>query len=326
MQKLLLTGGVGGRYKKFNDVNRYLYEEAVLVTLDTLTGEREIVFRYRSPDDAIPAAGGSHVFKAGSWDGDLLLLCTETEVLWVDPDGWNLVKRVSHGCFNDVHHVIRIDGKVRVLNTGMDAMVTLADDDETIESIESVLVDEQVWDRFDPEIDYRLQWTTKPHKAHPNFGFSWKGRVYASCCTHGTARAIGVPESGIPVIDGKIHDGLPHNGSLWFTQVDGHVIRIGDDHHTTWNLAELSGDAENLGWCRGVLPVNDHQAWVAFSAVRRSDWTENLRMLRAAMLPSKRIRPTRIELYDLQERTRLKTYDFRDLRLSAVFNILPMPA
>lgn len=325
MQKLLLTGAVGGRYKKFDDVNRYLYEEAVLVTLDTTTGERKVVFRYRSPDDAIPAAGGSHVFKAGSWDGDLLLLCTETEVLWVDPSDWSLVKRVTHACFNDVHHVTRIDGKVRVVNTGMDAVVTLGEDDETIESIDSVLDDEHVWDRFDPEVDYRLQWTTKPHKAHPNFSFSWKGQVYASCCTLGHATALGVSESAISVIDGKIHDGLPHHGSLWFTQVDGHVIRIGDDHHDTFKLSDLSGETEYLGWCRGVLPVSESQAWVGFSTLRRSDWTDSLRMLRAAMLPSQRTRPTRVELYDLQQGKRLKSYDFRDLRMSAVFNILPMP-
>ena len=80
---------------------------------------------YASPSGRRPAERASHVFKAGSWDGAHLLLCTQTEVVVFDPAAERVVRTLSHPWFNDVHHVARIDGHLHVVSTGLDAVLVL---------------------------------------------------------------------------------------------------------------------------------------------------------------------------------------------------------
>ena len=101
------------------------YGEARLAELDTETGEVSVRLTWVTAPEHCAPSGASHVFKAGSWDGDQLLLCTQTEVLRVDPVAMSVTEHFSHPWFNDVHHVARFGGRIHVVSTGLDSLVVL---------------------------------------------------------------------------------------------------------------------------------------------------------------------------------------------------------
>ena len=108
MARLLV---IGARQKRPGLTKRPEWEDAeegVVLSLDTETGRSEVCFRHRTPAHLRPGEASSSLFKAGSWDDDgMLLLCTSTEVLKVDPHHWRADEHWTHPWMNDVHHVSR---------------------------------------------------------------------------------------------------------------------------------------------------------------------------------------------------------------------------
>ena len=139
MARIYLTGG-RQRPSTLRTRDEWSADDcAVLVEVDSDTGASRCLLEYHWPPDLCPAQP-SHVFKSGSWDGSLLLLCTQTEVVWFAPEQGAVVRTLSHPWMNDVHHVERIDGRLHVVSTGLDAVLVFARDDTTLgASIFSVL-------------------------------------------------------------------------------------------------------------------------------------------------------------------------------------------
>ena len=55
-----------------------------------------------------------------------------------------------------------------------------------------------------------------------------------------------------------------------------------------------------LGWCRGVLPIDERYVWVGFTRVRPTKFVENVAWIKHGRTTHK---PSHIALYDLQRMT-----------------------
>lgn len=315
-QILRRTRGSGGEWR---------CDEALLVRLEPATGRAELVFRYTTPPSLCPARETSFLFKAGSWDGDHLLLCTQTDVLRLDPSTLRVSEHFSHPWLNDVHHVARIDGRLHVVSTGLDALLVVGTDGERVE-LRSAL-DESPWRRLDPARDWRLVPTTKPHQAHPNFVFRTSHGLWLTRFVQRDAICLDDRRRTIALGDAPPHDGHVSDGRVWFTRVDGHLLvadpeacAVVADHP----LQSYEDDGEPLGWCRG-LHVEDGVAFVGFSRLRSTRWRENLHWLRPGR-PRVSQRPSRVTAYDLAGRRKLAEWNLERLGLHALYAILPAKA
>jgi streptogramin lyase len=262
------------------------------------------------------------VFKSASWDGDRLLLCTQTEVLVVDPTSGHIERTVSHPWFNDVHHVARLRGRLHVVSTGLDALLVL-DDDDRIAEVHGATA-RPVWDRFDPEVDYRLLLTTKPHAAHPNYVFEADGTRWLTRFEQGDALRIDTQGAPLPVAQNPIHDGVPVNGSVWFTVVSGKVVRADPRTGATeasWDLEVVAPEGTPLGWCRGIR-VEPERVLLGFTRIRPTLFKQNLSWLRVPLGRPEPL-PTRVAAYDLRVGRKMQSWDLEEVGMSAIFSILP---
>ena len=101
MSTYFITGGRQRQTRLRSRDEWHAYDKAVLIRLDTDTGEASCVLEYTSPPGRRPARDPSFVFKAGAWDGANLLLCTQTEVVVFDPRAGAVRRTVSHPWLND---------------------------------------------------------------------------------------------------------------------------------------------------------------------------------------------------------------------------------
>lgn len=326
MTRLLITGA----RQKLGLTNRpewHLYEEAQVVELDPDSGSACVRLRYRSAPELCPAEDPSHVFKAGSIDGDRLLLCTQTEVLRVHPETMEIERRYSLPYLNDVHHIARVRGRLHAVSTGLDAVVSFDDDGELC-AIENVL-GEAPWERFDPDTDYRRVPTTKPHAAHPNYIFETPHGRWVTRFEQKDALCLDDPRRRIELPNGKPHDGWFDGESAWFTTVTGFVIRTDPESCKVTDvvdLNEIDGSGAPLGWCRGFALV-DGVAFVGFSRLRHTAIRRNVSWARHGFRRkgSHAKRPTRIVAYDLPRRRQLHEWVLQDTQgQDAVFSILPL--
>jgi hypothetical protein len=268
------------------------------------------------------------LFKAGSWDGDRLLLCTGTEVLAVEPPSMRIAWHFSHPWMNDLHHVARVDGALCVVDTGLDALLRVDPGSGAVE-LRSALA-EDPWARFDRGLDYRRVPTTKPHRAHPNFVFRtehgpWLTRFVQrdAVCLDDPSRSIGIPA-------GHPHDGHVFADGVWFTTVNGHVVvadaasgRVVADHA----LDRIEAARQPLGWCRGLHREGD-VVFVGFSRLRVTRWQETLLWLRRDVvgnLDDWSSLPTRVVAYDLRAGRKLAEWDVEPCGIQAIFSLLPAP-
>ena len=302
------------------------FQAAVVVRVED--GRPERVLEYVSPSEHCPSTP-SHVFKAATIQGGTAWLCTQTEVLECDFPSFSIRRVISLPCFNDVHHVTPgPDGTLFVAATGLDAVAEISREGELIRLVN--VLGEDPWDRFSPETDYRKVPTTKPHRAHPNYVFFVDGRPWVTRFEQRDAVPIGPSSNGWhPFHVGMqgVHDGYVLGRRLWFTTVDGHVVTFdletGEKRSVDLNVLRDPDDDRPLGWCRGILPVSDHQAWVGFTRLRHTKLRQNLSWIRHGFRtgPFHRRFPTRIALYDLDRPAKLREIDLEAAGLNAVFSI-----
>jgi len=310
------------------------YKTALVVRVED--GRLERVLEYESPPEHCPDDTPSHVFKAATVQGDLAYLCTQTEVLVCDFPSFAIRQVISHPWFNDVHHVAPApDGRLFVAVTGLDAVAELSPEGELLRLV-SVLGGSP-WDRFCPDTDYRKVPTTKPHQSHPNHVFFLDGQPWVTRFQQRDAvpldelalRPEHRPEhrqQRFEVGNAGIHDGHVVGDQLYFTSVDGCVIRfdLRTGKKTAFDLNTMAApdDDRPLGWCRGVLAMGD-QAWVGFTRIRYTTLRRNLSWIRHGFRESEHHRhhPTRIALYDLQESALLEQVDLEPAGVGAVFSV-----
>ncbi len=302
-----------------------LYEVALILHLDTQTGKVRTCVEYKSPPAARANENSSIVFKSGTLVGDILYACTSTEVLTFKLPQFERIGYISLPCFNDVHHVTPSrDGHLLVASTGLDMVIKFSTAGEVLS--EWCVLPEEPWSRFSRTVDYRQVESTKPHKSHPNFVFHLGDEVWVTRFRQRDAVCLDQPEKRIEIADQFPHDGLVCGEQIYFTTVDGRVVianRRTLQVSAAFDLKQMSDPNTLLGWCRGLLPVEDRRIWVGFTRVRKTMIRENVLWVRNIFREGMTEAPTHIALYDLAEGRCLQEFDLEPYGMNIVFSVFP---
>ncbi len=305
----------GGLYREVGAV----YSEGVVAEVDLSSGRARTVLTWRDPEwDDAPDL--SHVFKGGSWDGDQLLLCTERNLLWVDPGSWTVEAQWSHRAMNDVHHAVRLGGHLYVACAGLDAvLVRMANGQDVL------------CGALDP---VEMPWTDRrtedlaPSRAHPNHVFAWRGEVWVTRFQTRDAAPLRRPRSRhIPLGRNPVHDGLVVGDEVLFTGVDGRLLRYDGHGLITTRLALPDDRDEPAGWCRGLCVDDEGATWVGFTRLRHSRFREHVAWAGSGVgaIPFDVRRPTRIQRHDPATGAFLDSIVLEDTGLDALFALLLVP-
>ncbi|MEN0068291.1 MAG: hypothetical protein AAGA48_39595 [Myxococcota bacterium] len=281
---------IGGRQARpagvFDRDHRPLYDTGLALHVDLSTGVRK-------------AARSAEVrcFKGISPDGRLL--CGEGAIVPFDPARGAFGQPEALGPDLDAHHALRHGEQPCVA-------VTARDEVWVGDSVHSV----------------------KPPRgrAHPNHLFAWEEALFVTRGAAGDVREIAAHGSarGAWVADVVIHDGVVRPDGVWFTTVDGRLIRL-DLHRQTRREVDLHRMEDReppLGWCRG-LAFDGAIAWVGFTRLRATAQRTRLAWVRGALRgrPMVSVHPTRIVGYDLETETKVGEIGLESDDLHAVFGI-----
>ena len=327
MAKLYILGGREQKLSLTHDRPHWAwYEAAVILQLDTVSGEVRTCVEYVTPAEARANSKASVNFHSGTVVGNTLYACTTTEVLIFELPEFRQVGYISLPCFNDVHHVAPTsDGNLLVVSTGLDMVVKITLQGELL--AEWGVCEEAPWTRFNRSTDYRKVESTKPHKSHPNFVFELDGDIWVTRFNQRDAIALNSSGKSIAIGVEKPHDGLVRGDRIYFSVVDGKIVIV--NRHSLKvdqiiDLRGIEGDPDRVlpAWCRGLHPVDERTTWVGFTRIRQTQFHENIRWVKT-VLHKNTLAPTHIALYDMVENRRLKQFDLERYGMNTVFSILP---
>jgi hypothetical protein len=264
---------------------------------------------------------GAICLQASTIEDDLFYTCTETEVLVYQLPEFTSAAYISLPIFNDIHHVRpSLSGNILVANAGLEMVVEISFDGEIINTW-NVLGKEDPSADFQIGYDYRRV-STKPHRAHPNFVFYLGEELWATRFQQGDAISLEPPGRTFVVSNERVHDGIVHDGRIYFTVVDGKIIGVNTqtlEVDVSFDLNTFHDERCVLGWCRGIL-VDGNRIWVGFSRIRATRFRENVGWVARGF---SRHRETRIACYDLVTRRCISEIDLEPAGLAAVYSILP---
>jgi hypothetical protein len=326
MEHLYVTGG-RQRQKLIKAEEEWnLYEKALILKVGVEEGTADVCVEYETPPDARPSEGSpSFLFKTGTLVGNMFYICTGTEVLIYELPSFKRVGYVSLPCFNDLHHVAPMsNGDMLVASTGLDMVVQMKLNGEVVRQWNVLGGDP--WERFSKDVDYRKVSTTKPHRAHPNYVSQIEGDIWV---TRGDlSDAVCLTQLGlrIPLASVVVHDGHLYNGRLYFTTVDGTVIIVDPKSRQIEKVIDLK-EIDNperalLGWCRGLLIVDETKVWVGFTRVRKTKFREKVNWVKHVFHDAEN--PTHIALYDIRSKKLLRNLDLEKHGLNVLFSMFPV--
>ncbi len=302
-----------------------LYESALILEVDPETGTAEPRVEYKTPPEARASEISSNIFKSGTLAGNLLYTCTSTEVLVFELPEFQIVNYISLPCFNDLHHVAPDpDGNLIVTSTGLDMVVKVSPEGKVLETWN--VLGEDPWARFSRDTDYRRVESTKPHKSHPNFTFQIDGEIWVTRLNQRDAVCLRDRNKRIVVAAQPPHDGFILGNHVYFTTVDGTVVMVDRGSlkiKETIDLKAINGERALLGWCRGLMPVNDRTFWVGFTRVRKTNLRENVLWVRNVFREGMTEKPTHLALYDIVEKKCLREFDLEAHGMNVVFSVFP---
>jgi len=320
---------VGGklRHRVLRDLEEWQScEQALIVQLDPERRTAHTMVEYVSPPSVCAGPDAAVLFKAASLRGNRLYACTSTEVLVYELPGFRRLHYVSLPCFNDVHHVAPSHrDTLLVAVTGLDMVVEVSLDGEVLQEWD--VLGEPLWTRFSREIDYRLVPTTKPHRSHPNHVFQLGDEIWVTRLHQRDAISLSDPSRRIDIAVQRPHDGYPARGAVFFTTVDGHVV-IADQKtlqvKKVVDLTAINGRANQvMGWCRGLLPLDERFVWVGFTYVRPTKFKENLAWIKSGATKRK---PSHMALYDFERGVCLKEVPLEPHGIGVVYSMFHVPA
>ncbi|HLI31015.1 MAG TPA: hypothetical protein VKV79_07960 [Terriglobia bacterium] len=318
---------MGGRQRKsFENIEAewFLFEKALVLRVDTETGKGEVCLEYETPLEARASEKSSVMFKSGSLKDNRLYLCTSTEVMIYEVPSFKRLAYISLPCFNDLHHVCPApNGNLMIAATGMDMVLEITPEGKVVREW-SALGDDP-WQRFSREVDYRKVATNKPYRAHANYVFwigdePWVGRSDLK-----DAVSLENPRRRIDVGINCVHDGIPFNGSIYFTTVDGNLVAANPDTLRVDRVIDLKTiDNPNnalLGFCRGIFIEDEKKFWIGFTRVRQTKWKEKVAWIKRTLIAAQK--PTHLALYDIERQRLLKEINLENFGMNAVFNMFP---
>src|SRR4051812_31073405 len=324
MKKILVSGG-RVRSTIFRKLEEWQStDEARIIEIDTANGQSKSCVEYASPQDACPDELPAILFKSATVQSNTLYTCTSTEVLVYKLPEFQLQNYISLPCFNDLHHVCPTSrGTLLVVVTGLDLVVELTSEGSVVREW-SVLGDDP-WARFSRNTDYRKIPTTKPHRSHPNHAFELNGEVWVTRLQQRDAICLTQPGLRIDIAVQRPHDGYLFGEKIYFTTVDGHIVVASQktcEVERVIDLNQMGGQAgQTLGWCRGVLPVDEKRLWVGFTRVRPTKFMENVSWIKHGMAQAHR--SSHIARYDLERQVCEQEIELEPHGIGVVFSLLP---
>jgi len=324
MSKIYLTGG-----RERSTIFRQLEEwqstdQACIIELDTEKNQSRACVEYISPKEACADELPAILFKSASVRGDTIYACTSTEVLIYRLPSFELLHYISLPCFNDLHHVCPSSrGTLLVVVTGLDLVVEITTAGELVQ--EWSVLGEDTWARFSREIDYRKVPTTKPHQSHPNHVFELDGEVWATRLHQRDVVCLTAPGSRIDIAVQRPHDGYLFAGKIYFTTVDGHIVIASQETKQVEQVIDLNAMTQSeqiLGWCRGVLPLDERRMWVGFTRVRPTKFVENVAWIKHGTYLH---RPSYIALYDVERKKCEQKIEIEPHGIGVLFSLLSIP-
>jgi hypothetical protein len=279
---------------------------------------------YVSPPEVCAGNLPSVSFKSASLSGNALYVCTSTEVLVYQVPEFRLLHYISLPWFNDLHHVCPTrEGTLLVAVTGLDMVVELTPGGELVREW-SVLGDDP-WQRFSPEIDYRKVSSTKPHRSHPNHVLQIEDEIWVTRFEQRDAISLTRPGRRIDISIQRPHDGCVVGDSIYFTTVDGHIVVANCKTLQVSRVCDLTKMCQPrdqiLGWCRGLLPVDERLIWVGFTRVRPTRFRENLAWIKSGGSYKQMHRATHLGLYDLERGICVDEIAVEPHRVGMVFSL-----
>lgn len=317
---------VGGKQRELRPLisdpkSWYEYESGLILQIDLGSGTVTTPLTYVSPPEACVAEEPEVLFKSGTLVGDRLYACTQTEVMVFALPSFEQVGYVSLACFNDVHHVRPTpDGHLLIANSGLENVLEVSLAGELLR--EWNVLGEDTWKRFSPTVDYRKGISTKPHRSHPNYVFYIGDEIWVTRFQQKDAVCLNYPNRHIPIGGERVHDGVLHEGRLYFTTVNGIIVVVDPFSlriESRIDLNSMHGEQTLAGWCRGIF-LHEGIAWVGFSRIRSTKFRENVGWVGRGF---KRVLPTHITAYDLERGVCLAEIDVESHGLNAVFSIFP---
>jgi hypothetical protein len=322
MRSLYVIGGQqrSSRPLFADDRQWYEYQKGLILQADLDSGAAAQVLEYISPAEA-RGAEDPILFKCATFHDDRLYACTQTEVLIYALPSFERVGYISLPCFNDVHHVRPTPaGNLLVVNTGLEMILEITPSGEIVR--EWNVLGEDPWERFSRQIDYRKGVSTKPRRAHPNYVFYIGEEIWITRFEQRDAICLADPSRRIEIGGRRVHDGVLHNGLLYFTQVEGNVV-VAHPHtlkvEEVIDLNAIAGTDTLLGWCRGLM-FDGSRAWVGFTRIRPTKFREAVSWVRQGF---QRVMPSHIACYELERRRCVAEIDVELPGLNAVFSIVP---
>lgn len=327
MNRLYISGGRQRRtvFRRLEEWQSS--EEALLIELDPATNQSLPRIEYVSPPEVCAAELPAILFKSASLQDHKIYACTSTEVLVYQLPSFSLLHYISLPCFNDLHHVCPTQrGTLLVAVTGLDMVIEITTEGEMVR--EWSVLGGDPWQRFSRQIDYRKIASTKPHQSHPNHVFELGSDVWVTRLEQRDAVCLTSPARRIEIAIQRPHDGYVFRDKIYFTTVDGHVLIASRESlqiETTIDLNSMSNQTgQVLGWCRGVLPVDERKLWVGFTRVRPTRFVENVAWIKHG--GNYRHQPSHLALYDLDRGQCELQIDLEPHGIGVVFSLLPVPA
>lgn len=297
--------------------------EGRLLLVDLQSGRVETLLVHRTPRDYLPTDFEPNLtFKAGSLSGRSILITTEREVLRFDLTRGVIDQAVSSRDFNDLHHAVACGSELLAVDAGRDLVHRIDSSGQVRESL-SVSSTPDAGTRSD-RTDYR-RISTKPHRHHPNFIFSFGAQWFVTRCNDGDVVPLGGDAAPLRIAEGLIHDGVRSDASTLFTAVDGRIIEVDIPHRQRVREIDLHqslGKRSQGGWCRGIAQAGDLLV-VGFSTLRETKARSALRYAMRRTGGSRSHGATRLEVFERSGR-HLESVPLSAFGLDTVFSVLPL--
>jgi hypothetical protein len=136
------------------------------------------------------------------------------------------------------------------------------------------------------------------------------------------SRTLGGDASGYP----KRPRWVVRGRDIYFTLVDGRVVLANSAPLSIDRVIDFNAMHDPntlLGWCRGVLPVDEQRLWVGFSRVRKTLFQDNVLGVKRVFKESMIERPTHIFLYDIGQKRCPQEFDLEPHGVNTIYSIFP---
>ena len=300
------------------------FDKALILRLDTDSGQVERMVEYRSPADVKAHPEASDVFTSGTLLGSTLYVGTYSEILVFELPAFRRLHCISSPVLNNVHHVSPTPrGTVLAVSSGLDMVFELDFDGRVVREWE--VLKEKPWTRFSPTVDYRTVESTKPHLSHPNFVFELGEEIWATRFHQRDAVCLTNERPSINIGIERPHDGLLREGRLYFTTVDGHVITVEATSLEIVSTVDLKRFRDypftGPSWCRGIHLITNELVCVGFTRIRKTRLMQAVNWIKHGLREADP--PTHLGVFNLAQQECLQVIDLEPHGLNILFGVLP---